>query len=208
MKIKKLGRPYKFRSTWPLSTIALFMAVVSLVGYQSNQLQVTTAHASQVMVMNTKLEEERNQAIKETEQWRENFELEVSKVFTDKKAEDWKQFTLMAKAVAPIMDYPVNVLLSQAALESARGTSRWATERNNYFGYTCYDNREFESCSWFASPYESMLEYMRLIKNKYPKAYAARHNPDLMIQEIKNRGYATDPNYVTKVKSMPEWKIK
>lgn len=208
MKLRRVGRPRKFRSTAPLLTIALFIAVVSLVGWQSKQLQVSTVRADQAVQEKSQAQLERDVAVRETERWRQNFEKEVAAAFTDKKAEDWKEFTRMVKAIAPIYDYPPNVVLSQAALESARGTSRWATERNNYFGYTCYDGREEQSCSWFASPYEGIIEYFRLIKNKYPKAYAVRHNPELMIQEIKNGGYATDPLYVQKVKSMPEWGIK
>ena len=53
-----------------------------------------------------------------------------------------------------------------------------------------------------------MIEYMRLIKNQYPKAYAVRHDPEQMIREIKANGYASDPLYVQKIMSLPEWNMK
>lgn len=127
-----------------------------------------------------------------------------------KGAKLWRKFVDAAYKLAPIYDYPVNVLLSQAALESNRGTSRFAVTRNNFFGYNCNDGREELDCTYFSTPDESIIEYMRLIKRSslYGQAYEARTNPDSMIAYIKDAGYATDPKYVSKVMSMPEWRTK
>lgn len=67
---------------------------------------------------------------------------------------------------------PPSLLLVQAAIESAWGTSRFSTEANNYFGQWCFSRgcglvpRQRSKGSShevrrFASPYESVSEYMR-----------------------------------------------
>lgn len=67
---------------------------------------------------------------------------------------------------------PPSLLLVQAAIESAWGTSRFSTEANNYFGQWCFSQgcglipRQRSKGSShevrrFASPYESVSEYMR-----------------------------------------------
>lgn len=190
-------------------TVALFTALALLIALPMqdafNQVKIASANDELQNFRVVELSQTSKEQEEELKRWRTKFEAEVAAVFTDKKAEDWQQFIRMAQAIAPIYDYPVKVLVAQAALESARGTSRWAVERNNFFGYRCYDNREYEMCSWFTSPYEGMIEYIRLIRDKYPEAYALRKDPDAMIKAIKAGGYATDPLYVTKVMSMPEW---
>lgn len=127
-----------------------------------------------------------------------------------KSSPKWKEFVKAAYDLAPIYDYPVSVLLSQAALESAHGTSRFAIERNNFFGWNCNDGREEQDCMYFDNPSEAIVEYMRGIKRSgiYTAAYAVRENPNAMIQAIKDSGYATDSRYVAKVMAMPEWGTK
>jgi len=120
-------------------------------------------------------------------------------VLDDSQEMTWDKFIQQAYEVAPIYDYPVKVLIAQAALESAKGTSEFAKERNNYFGYSCYDSDPRKYCARFDNPKQSMIEYMRLIKNSYQEAYANRKNPELMVKLIKKQGYATDPEYVGKV---------
>lgn len=125
-----------------------------------------------------------------------------------KYSENWQEFVAAAKRIAPIYDYPLKVLLAQAALESAHGTSRMATERNNFFGYNCNDGREEQDCTSFSTPEESIIEYMRLIKRepRYAAAYDARKSPTEMIVHIKEANYATDPNYISKVMATAEWR--
>jgi flagellum-specific peptidoglycan hydrolase FlgJ len=122
----------------------------------------------------------------------------------------WKEFVTAAYELAPIYDYPTSVLLSQAALESAHGTSRMAIQRNNFFGWNCTDGNEEQNCTYFDNPKEAIIEYMRGIKRSgiYDAAYAVRTNPVEMIVAIKNAGYASDPRYITKVMSQPEWGTK
>lgn len=127
-------------------------------------------------------------------------------ILTPEEKSDWDSFVRAAHKLSPIYDYPVKVLLAQGALESGRGTSKFAKERSNYFGYRCFDGREEEMCAYFENQEQGIIEYMRLIKEHYPEAYQARSNPDRMIELIKEGGYATDSNYVTKVKALPEWR--
>ena len=129
-----------------------------------------------------------------------NYELTANEV------KNWEGFKKAAYEVAGIYDYPVKVILAQAALESARGTSKYAKERFNYFGMTCYDRDPDKHCTTYGNAKESIIDYMILIKKKYPKAYAVRSNPDKMIKVIKEYGYASDPKYVAKITSMSEWR--
>lgn len=99
------------------------------------------------------------------------------------------------------------VLLGQMAIETGRGTSNFAKNRNNYFGYQAYDSNP-DMAKRYTSPEESIRDYARLISTtpRYAQAYAVRNNPVQMIQEIKKAGYATDPNYVSKVMGTPEFR--
>jgi flagellum-specific peptidoglycan hydrolase FlgJ len=132
--------------------------------------------------------------------------VKVEPTLTPKQLTKWEHFKKKAEELAPIYDYPAKVIISQAALESTRGTSKYAVERNNYFGFACYDADPDANCAYFQNQEQGIIEYMRLIKNRYPKAYSSRKNPEKMIELIKEGGYATDPNYVAKIKGLKEWK--
>lgn len=123
---------------------------------------------------------------------------------TPEQEQDWEAMKRMARKLAPLYDYPVNVVISQMALESARGTSHYCQTRNNCFGIGAYDSNP-DQAFWFENKEQGIIEYMRLIKAYYSDAYASRQNPDEMIRLIKANGYATDPNYVQKITSLPEW---
>lgn len=126
-------------------------------------------------------------------------------VLTPEQSADWQDFQNAARQLAPIYDFPVKVIIAQAALESGRGTSRFARERNNYFGIGAYD-RDPNLAFTYSNLQQGIVEYMHLIKTRYPEAYAARSNPDRMIELIRANGYATDEAYVQKIKSLPEWR--
>lgn len=121
----------------------------------------------------------------------------------------WDSFTQTATALAKEHNFPLSVLLGQAALESARGTSNFAKDRNNYFGYMAYDANPGMAKS-YQNPSQSIMDYINLIENtpRYAGAYQSYlkdKNPLTLLQGIKSAGYATDPNYVTKIVSMPEF---
>lgn len=124
--------------------------------------------------------------------------------------EGWNEFVRAVDKVAPIYNFPRNVVLAQGALESARGTSAFAVNRNNYLGIGAYDENP-NNAFFYENAEQCVIEYMRLIKRNFPQAWENRDNPEALLHALKvNRNglqYATDPNYEAKVKNMPEWKI-
>jgi hypothetical protein len=130
-------------------------------------------------------------------------------VLTPEQTSNWYDFVRAAHKLAPIYDFPVKVILAQGALESARGTSKYATERFNYFGIGAFDSDPDQAYT-YENMDQGIIEYMRFIKARFPEAYAARSNPDRMVELLKENGmgrqYATDPNYVQKLKALPEWR--
>lgn len=120
-------------------------------------------------------------------------------------APGWYGFIKKVERIADIYDFPVKVAVAQAALESDRGNSTLAINKKNFFGLNAVDWDPYNQAWSFSTEEECILEYMRLIKRQYPEAYAARHNPNRMIELIKAGGYASDPNYVWKIRNMPEW---
>lgn len=128
---------------------------------------------------------------------------------TPAEAQDWESMKAMARKLAPLYDYPANVIIAQMALESQRGTSRFCRERNNCLGIGAYDSNPDAAFS-FDNKEQGIIEYMRLVKTRFPEAYAHRNNPEQLVNLLENnsmgRKYATDSAYVTKLMSLPEWK--
>lgn len=98
--------------------------------------------------------------------------------------------------------------IAQAALESARGTSEYCIQRNNCFGIAAYTDNP-DAAWYFNSIEEGVIEYYRLQRNNFPEAWAAKDDPAQMLQLLENNSdglmYATDPDYVYLIESMPEW---
>lgn len=122
----------------------------------------------------------------------------------------WGDFTNRAVAIAKEKGYPAGVLLAQAAIETGRGTSKMAREKNNYFGFKAYDANP-NAASAYSGVDQSINDYINLIQTdpRYAKAWATYQktkNPTDLIKGIKAAGYATDPNYVSKVISTPEFR--
>ena len=98
--------------------------------------------------------------------------------------------------------------MSQEAVESDRMNSNFAKTRNNLLGIGSFDSNL--NNTWkFEHPFHSIDAYFDLIKNdpRYVEAYENRLDPLRYVQEIKNAGYATDPNYVDTVTNTPEWRM-
>lgn len=122
----------------------------------------------------------------------------------------WGSFKQSATQISGEKNFPSNVLLGQAALESGRGTSNFAKNRNNYFGYEAYDSNP-DAAKGYKTPQDSINDYIELIENtpRYAWAYQEYlkdHSSENLIHNIKLSGYATDPNYAEKVMSTPEFK--
>ncbi len=122
---------------------------------------------------------------------------------------NWEDFQVAAKQISKDRGFPSNVLLGQAALESARGSSQMARDKNNYFGYMAYDS-DPNMARNYQSPVQSINDYIDLITQDpiYRQAwsqYLQDHSSINLIKNIKGAGYATDPNYVAKVMATPEF---
>lgn len=121
----------------------------------------------------------------------------------------WDEFVKAAHKVSDIYNFPVQVVLAQGALESSRGTSRFAVERNNFLGIGAFDSNP-DAAFTFENPEQCVVEYMRLIRKNFPEAWENRENPEELLKKLKHNSkgnmYATDPNYVNKVMSMNEWR--
>jgi len=114
--------------------------------------------------------------------------------------------------------YPVNleVLLAQAALESAWGNSRFALEGKNLFGVRTYDLREPHMLpsnnpkKWGVRVYmhecDSVQHYINIINNgsAYEKYRELRDNGEKdSLKYVDTLGaYASDEKYFPKVKSI------
>ena len=102
---------------------------------------------------------------------------------------------------------PWEAVVAQGILESASGTSEFATERNNFFGIGAFDSNPDNAFS-YSSPEEGWRGYYENIKktSTYRDNGAfvgeAITNPYVYIQIIKRAGYATDPDYVEKVSKL------
>jgi hypothetical protein len=124
---------------------------------------------------------------------------------------------------------PASVSLGQAILESAWGESSLTKEGHAFFGVKCTpggDNGPFASrclkkvtqecrpdgsCSSvtayfraYRSDADSFRDHGRLLRTKarYAPAFRYTKNPDQFIREVAKAGYATDPDYATKIISL------
>ena len=132
-----------------------------------------------------------------------------------KISQDWDEFVKEATRVASEQQYPVSVLLSQAAIETGRRTP----PGYNYFGIKgpgqTLQTSEYGSEGYYKTPAsfrtyqnpeQSIKDYMSLIMRKYPQAWNLRSNPEAMARAIAQGGYATDPSYAQKIVSTPEFR--
>lgn len=96
---------------------------------------------------------------------------------------------------------PWETVVAQGILESAAGTSTYATERNNFFGIAAYDHNP-DAAYYFDTPEEGWEGYFRNIVNTivYCQAGVFRGDtitdPYAYLRAIKSANYATDPNYI------------
>lgn len=100
---------------------------------------------------------------------------------------------------------PWETVMAQGIIESNSGTSRFARERNNFFGIGAFDSNPNNAHS-FATPEDGWRGYFENIKNTvtYSTHGAFDHpgDPYGYLVAIKEAGYATDPNYIEKVSSV------
>lgn len=132
-----------------------------------------------------------------------------------------------AKQAAALMGLDPKMLIAQAALETGWGQSvakdSDGSTSNNLFNIKSGANTNFASVQVKTTEYiadtpikmnasfrkyssveESMNDYVSLIKNnsRYQNALANAGNPERYINELSKAGYATDPNYSSKILSI------
>lgn len=113
-------------------------------------------------------------------------------------------------------------MAAQAILETGWGSSELAVECNNYFGIKASrwsgETVDLASNEWslaygftkrlskwrvYQEPFESFMDYAEFLqKPRYQKAIEVVRNNGTTreyIQAIKDAGYATDPDYVSKI---------
>lgn len=113
-----------------------------------------------------------------------------------------------------------SVIIAQSVLETGWGQSKIMMKANALFGikagsswkgkvYSSYTNEvydgvestEYSTFRAYDSIEDSIEDYYKLIKNNYKKALNCNTQKE-SIQAIKNGGYATDPEYVSKIMSI------
>jgi hypothetical protein len=119
---------------------------------------------------------------------------------------------------------PYEFTLAQAMVESGYGQSGLTTEANNFFGIKAgsswdgevyvVETREVDSSGreyWvdaafrkYSSPEDSFRDHDIFLREnqRYSAAFNYSNDPHAFLVEIKNAGYATDPNYIAIVGSV------
>ena len=131
----------------------------------------------------------------------------------------WESFVQQVAELAP--QYGVNpaIILGQAAIETGRNPN--SAPGNNWFGIKGYGSAGTQNLATkeesggqmystnanfakFSSIKDAIESYLKLLERNFPEAWAARQNPEEMVQHL--RRYATDSNYISKVSNTPEFK--
>ena len=120
---------------------------------------------------------------------------------------------------------PASVTLAQAILESGWGRSKLSFNDRNYFGMKCFGNpgtiavschdyvtkecNQATLACWttvasfrvYNSPTDSFRDHGRQLATltRYTAAFNYPKNPNQFAAEVHKAGYATDPNYTTKL---------
>lgn len=132
-----------------------------------------------------------------------------------------------AKAAAMQLGLDPRLLLAQAALETGWGKfvakDADGSSSNNLFNIKSAGSKDFDSVSVKTTEYisdnpikmnasfrkypsveQSFTDYVSLIKgsSRYQNAVANASNPEAYVHELHKAGYATDPNYGSKILSI------
>ena len=128
--------------------------------------------------------------------------------------EQWKEVAIQNQA-----DYgiPASIIMAQALLESAAGTSELATNANNHFGIKCtsewfggvyyYDDDSKGECfRQYANAAESFKDHSLFLQRpRYATCFEiAVEDYEGWAYRLKECGYATDKNYAPKLIKLVE----
>ena len=123
-----------------------------------------------------------------------------------------------AQAISKRTGIPAEVILAQSALESDWGRT---VKGNAYFGIkgvspagksTSFSTHEvtlsgqrvseIDKFRAYTNYVEAAEDYASLIVRKYPAALAHANDPEKFAEAVARQGYATDPHYARKLKSI------
>jgi flagellar protein FlgJ len=123
-----------------------------------------------------------------------------------------------ATVVSSHTGIPAEVILAQSALESNWGRT---VKGNAYFGIkgksitgnsTTFSTHEvtlsgqrvseIDEFRAYASYAEAADDYASLIQRRFTAAFAHRNDPERFAEAVARQGYATDPQYAKKLKSI------
>lgn len=123
-----------------------------------------------------------------------------------------------AKIISAHTGVPVEVILAQSALESNWGRT---VRDNAYFGIKGKSSKgkstsfsthevtlsgqrvsEIDEFRAYSSYFEAADDYASLIRRKYTAAFVYRNDPEKFAESVARLGYATDPQYARKLRSI------
>ena len=113
---------------------------------------------------------------------------------------------------------PASVTLAQWALESGWGTSQLSTHYHNDFGITAGSNWDGDTIYMtnkngtdgqtyrvYESSYDSIIDHAKILQAQRYKQYTNEATTvEEYVEGIKKGGYATDPDYVSKIMNLIE----
>lgn len=134
-------------------------------------------------------------------------------------AEFGRLFGPIARDASKRSGVPASIILAQAALETGWGKSSIEDAKNLFgikgtgpAGTVRVRTKEFvngrmitisDNFRKYNTWMESIEDHGKLLqKSRYAKAMAQKNNPDRFAEELYKAGYATDPNYASKLKSI------
>ena len=123
-------------------------------------------------------------------------------------------------AMREMNDYgiPASITLAQGLLESAAGTSRLAVQANNHFGIKCHndwsgekiyhdDDKNNECFRKYERAEESFIDHSQFLKDRPRYSFLFeldKTDYKAWAKGLKQAGYATDPNYPTRLINLIE----
>lgn len=149
---------------------------------------------------------------------------EIEPVATTPKQENFvNKMAAFARSAADKLGVPVSHIVAQAALESGWGehvpANEYGRSSHNYFGIKAQpswagdavvkETQEFKQGLWvteraafraYPGMQQALNDYADFIQK--PRYEAALNNPDGYFEALQDGGYATDPNYAEKARSV------
>lgn len=123
-------------------------------------------------------------------------------------------------AMREMNDYgiPASITLAQGILESAAGTSRLAVQANNHFGIKCHndwsgekiyhdDDKNNECFRKYEYAEQSFIDHSQFLKDRARYSFLFeldKTDYKAWAKGLKEAGYATDPNYPTRLITLIE----